>query len=312
MNKIFFALLIVLCSGSLLFAQGGGFFLRAGMGYGFPQAGQTMDNTGFPLNGSMTNAGNGDVVYNLKSTSFSSGMQGEIGMGYMFNKYIGLELDMAIGLANTKYTGSQNNVMFDSVTQGNINVTQYAQTPILLMPCFVLQNGGLRYNIYARAGLVLPVSTKIKQEQGITYNPGTSVQEIDIYSSELKNSFSLGFTGAVGVQYNLTGNTSIWGEVDLLSMSLYASEDDLTEITVTQYGMTTAYPASSVPPNQPVAIKYGKNVTIPAGTNGTPQPSYALPFSNVGVHFGVTMKFAHHNYNKGRDTTPRHYSRGRG
>src|SRR5580698_5410622 len=83
------------------FAQG--FYFRAGMGYAFPQAGQTLDGTGAPYNGSVTSNTNNNI-YSIKNASFSSGMQGELGFGYMFNEYVGVQLDAMIGLSMRQYT----------------------------------------------------------------------------------------------------------------------------------------------------------------------------------------------------------------
>jgi hypothetical protein len=309
MRRGFLMIIVLVHATSILFAQEKGFYLRAGMGYNFPQAGGTLDDEGNPFNGSITTTSTGDMVYNIKSASFSSGVQGEIGFGYMISKYLGFELDLGIGLANTKYTGNE----FDTGSQGSNIVKQYAQTPVLLMPCIVLQNGGTKFNVYARAGMALQLSTKITQEETNTTLPGTSSQEIYLYSAQLTNSFSLGFTGAVGVQYNLGRSMSLWGEVNLLSLSLFPSEDDLTSVTVTQYGVSTTYPGSSIPPSQGGVVQYGKNITISASSiYNTPQPTYSIPFSNVGIHFGIMVKFPHHDYNKGRGSSRRDYSRGRG
>src|SRR4051812_46279031 len=70
------------------FAQG--FYFRGGLGYGFAQAGQTIDGTGQPYNGSLNNSTN---AASLKSASFGAGVQGQVGFGYMVNEHIGVQLD---------------------------------------------------------------------------------------------------------------------------------------------------------------------------------------------------------------------------
>jgi hypothetical protein len=86
------------------------FIFRAGLGYDFAQAGQSMYDTpipynGFPtgINGSRQNSSNVQT-YSISGASFGSGIQGVLGFGYMFNNNIGVQLDGGLGLTSTKYT----------------------------------------------------------------------------------------------------------------------------------------------------------------------------------------------------------------
>ena len=300
-NTLTVLLFALVCSS--ISAQEKGFYLRGGLGYNFPVAGQMYDNSGFPFNGSYTSSSAQGDVYDVKNASFSSGLHGQLGLGYMFNKYLGIQLDMSIGLANTKYTGSENNIVIQDTMHGNVSITQYASTPVLLMPSIVLQNGGSVFNVYARAGVAVPLNTKLTQEVAVSNLPGSGAIETDVYTYQLKNSFAIGFTGAMGLQYNTSERIGFWAEINMLSMSLNPRESDLKSITVNG----APYPLSAISPSQ-LTIQYSKSITVSPGTNNQ-QPTYSIPFSNVGIHLGMTIKFQHEDHSKGRYVTPRQFHR---
>jgi hypothetical protein len=89
-----------------------------------------------------------------------------------------------------------------------------------------------------------------------------------------------------------------------LMMTLYPEKATLT--SVSQDGIPI--PLSQIAPIYQT-VTYGNNVTIPNGGTGTVQPGYGIPYSNIGVHIGITVKFPQHDYNKGRKETTRHYRR---
>ncbi|MDR3681515.1 MAG: outer membrane beta-barrel protein [Flavipsychrobacter sp.] len=260
------------------------FFVKGGLGYSAPQAGQSIDGTGTPYNGSATNnATGGGITYNYKSgASFSAGFSGTFGGGYMFNDHVGLELDVTAGLAPHHYTGNVNNQVIDSVTY-NISIEQYAKTFWLLAPQIVVQTGGTLWNLYGRGGVVLPLNVHLMQEQSFTNLPGNGAVETIVNSYDNTTSFSLGLTAAIGVQYNLTDNVCLWGELNMLSMSMNLKQGTLTSET---------YAGQSVPlSGQNTSYPYSKNYNSALAQNSTTTPSYSIPFSNIGIHAGIMYKF---------------------
>src|ERR1017187_6335722 len=106
MKKILLLAFVISLLGNTANAQ---FYFRAGDGYAFPQAGGTKSEIGF-YNGSVINTsypGIGSSSYNIaftvKEASFSAGYQSYIGLGYMLNPHIGLQLDANIGISNRKF-----------------------------------------------------------------------------------------------------------------------------------------------------------------------------------------------------------------
>ena len=294
MKKIFIVAAIVCMAISSVDAQE--FYLKAGLGYGFAQTGQTMDGTGAVYSGSITNNNNGTETYSMKNASLGTGLKGVIGLGYMFNKYVGVELNAAIGIANKKYTFTDNNyITTDSVT-GVLSYTNQATTTVFLMPSLIVQNGGDKWNIYARFGVVLPVYAQSTQHQIFANYPGAGAVETDDYEWRQKYNFSLGFTGAAGVSYKLNDNLSLFAEVNMISLSLYLKESDLKNIDVDGQ----SYPLSQLPASFPQKVTYSKKVTVDPNDQSQ-EPTFAVPYSNVGFTVGVKLALAHHNGSKHHD-----------
>lgn len=255
-----------------------GLYFRAGLGYDLPHNGQTVDNYGNPYNGSVTISG-GSYTYSLKNASFASGAYGDLAIGYTITRNIGIELDGTFGLANKKYTGKTNGLVSGGVTY-NESSEQYAKIPIILMPSVVLQSGGRDVNLYMRAGLALPLSTKTIKKDTYINEPGSGAQEVEVDSWKTSHKFSFGFAGALGIQCKISDNINFWGEVRMLSLSIYPDKSTLTDLTVngTSYisRVSSSYKTTT----------YKNNITT---NSGYQQPSYAIPFSSIGIHAGISF-----------------------
>jgi len=280
MKKTLIAGLVFLSVSNCASAQ---FYLNLGAGYALPAAGQTMDAEGNVYNGSINNT----VNYNMKSASFAAGLWGNVALGYMGGANIGVQLDAGFGLATKKYTFNNNNIVVSSgPVYGNESIVQQAKGPFIVTPSFVIQSGGDPWNFYGRLGIALPLDTKINQDQIISTLPGQGAVVIQDVTFQIKNSFSLGYTAAVGVQYKVNDRLKIFGECSILSMSQYIKESDFKNISVSVGGVgyTTTYQG-------PTVTKYSKNATYDT-VNYAQLPSYSQPFSNVAFAFGVSFRLS--------------------
>jgi Outer membrane protein beta-barrel domain len=280
----------VLSIASAAMAQG--FYLRTGLGYAFAQAGQTIDGTATPYNGSFNN---NTQAYSIKSASFSAGVQGYVGIGYMFNNNVGVQMDVNLGVSPKKYSFKADNVNLGGYT-GSVTYKAQATSPVIMMPALVLQSGGDTWNIYSRFGLALPLDTKITQDQIQANAPNTGAPTVDDFTFTVTNSFSLGFAGAAGVRYKLSDRISLWAECSLLSMSVYIKKSELTDVTRNGQGV----PLSAVSGN--LVVNYSKNIT--ADSAGANMPAYSQPFSNVAINAGVTFNLSR---NSGRHSSGRRH-----
>jgi hypothetical protein len=288
MLKNLSALIVLLHFTSLLFAQENvvtkktqvikGFYVHGGLGYAFPQAGETFGLWEGVYSGTSTNpASANNYSYNVNKVSFSSGLRGCLGLGYTINKNVAIELSGDMGIINTKYTYTGINSSAGAIANGatdNITVTQNAHLPLILSPSLVLQTGGNIWNIYTRLGVAMPLSHKIDIEEDHDYTAG-GVSDLYTFTQSMQTSFSLGFNGALGLSYKLSDNLALWGEMSVLSLALYAKEDDLQAAT-----LNGANNFNNV--NRPV-ILFSAN----GSASNNQETTYAIPFSNVAFNFGL-------------------------
>lgn len=286
MKRISLALLIALLP-VITFAQG--FYFRTGLGYAFPMAGQSMDPNGTPYGGTYNGNNNN---YSIQGASFTSGLQGQLGIGYLFNRHLGMQLDLNLGVSPKQYSFTATNVMLPGGYIGDVSFQMRARTPVLAIPSVVLQNGGDQWNIYSRFGFVLPINTKIIRDEIQANAVGTGQRIVDDFTFEVTSSFSLGVAAAAGVQYKINDRLSIWGELSMVSLSVYVKQQKLT--AVTENGVS--YPLSAVTGNQ--VINYSKNIT--ADSTGANQPTYSQPFSNLGINFGIRVSLFGNSKNPSR------------
>ncbi len=287
--------LLVFCCAFATMTMAQGVFFNAGLGYAFPVAGQSLDGAGTPYNGSLNNT---SQTYSIKSASFSSGMQAKVGFGYMANKNVGILLDASIGLLTKKYKANIDGVTFGSGSStypGSITLEQQAILPMIIMPSLVMQSEGKKWGVYSRFGLALPLNTHILLDQIQTNAPGTGAISVDDFTMTIKSSFSLGFTGAAGVKYKISDRLSLWGELSGLSLSVYIKKSELTGITHNG----KSYPTSAVSGNK--VVNYSKSVTV--DSTGANLPAYSIPFSNMGINFGISLSLGRHSHRGNAEAT---------
>lgn len=279
MKKLLFSVLALsLCTPD---AEAQKLYVRAGIGYAFANGGQTLSTNGVPYSGSIryTTQGTQTVLssYSAERMSFNTGIQGALGLGYMFTNNVGIELGANIGIAHLEYDAV---ISFPSTNyQVTQNVTQYAKNPVVLTPALVIQSGGKKVNIYARAGLALPVKTKIFTEisESSTVEPLNMTARTVNVDEELTCSFNMGFAGAAGIKYPVGKRVKMMIEVNSISLSVYAKKSVWTDYK--QNGNTI--PLSQIP-------KDYRETTFSSSNTGNSEPAFSLPFSNMGITAGIT------------------------
>jgi len=268
---------ILLCISTQVFAQK--WYAIAGFGLAIPQASQTLDIQGNPYNGNATYSPVNDSIssYSIKKASFSSGFKGIVGVGYNISPNISVEVIADMGIATTKYSSEEDNVLsFNKAYLANNKTTEFAKFPVMLIPSVVFQTAKPKLNIYGRLGIVIPVHNKISidvmsEYQSVNFN----TEEI---ASDLTTRFNMGFAGAFGCKYLLAKGVHLWAEFSYMSISLYAKQTTITSHTTTQ-----SQPITSLLPG--TTITYG----FSGQASATTQPTFSVPFSNMGLNAGINF-----------------------
>lgn len=195
--------------GTMAMAQG--FYTSFNVGYGFGTPGDavgTEEVVDASLNSTETN------VYG----SFGGGINIGLNPGYMFNEHIGAELGLnyLLGSAVTNY---------DLTSPFATSLTESKSNQFRISPSIVLTTGGDKFEVYGKAGLVLPVAgSTITRTETTPIIGAASTQEM-----ESKGALSLGFQGALGVGYKMSEKLSLFGELSHVSLRIKGKTQSVTE-----------------------------------------------------------------------------------
>lgn len=269
-------------------------YFRGGLGYGIAHGGEVQapvysfdPASALPINGSYNSTnlpGNQSNSFDLKRVSYSTGLQGILAMGMMFNKHIGVDVAAGLGLA----TQQMNSTLF--VEQPDLkvrmDVAQQSNLPVTISPTVVIQSGGDKINAYARGGIALPVKAAILQE--LAYVSERYIPDNNTYittrvnlTEEFRMRFNPGVVGAVGLQLKAVKQVTFWAELYLLSMNLFYKKSTVTSFDVD--GQSVLNQLSSTDRETQYEFKSSNN----GNTNIV--PTFQAPFSNIGLHAGVMI-----------------------
>lgn len=240
---------------------------RIGVGYAFTQAGQINSLLGTPYNGSATFDGSGTIqtAFNYKKASMNAGVNAVIAGGRMFGPHIGLELAAQFNVAPAKYTFNGQNLPIAGGGVIDVTTVTQAKFPVFLIPAIVFQSQ-IHNSLegYGRLGIVLPLDTKV--------NTSVSADGQPQYTSVQSAKFNLGFSGALGIKYALRNGLRLWGEFNVMSLSVYTKKEVLSSSS-----------------GQSVTQNFSFNGSNPnSNPNGAISTS-SVPFGNAGVLIGISM-----------------------
>lgn len=211
------------------------FYFRVSAGYSF-ESGKTEFNDADPngLTGIMQST---DVTINADGSSarvkslngtVGAGVKASITAGYMFNPYIGSELSVSYFHGDKTMIGRLRSPQ--AISEENTYLRGFDVAPgIFLTPNFQTLNP------YARLGLIIPIAGELNIETTARKaNGGGSGTDIMVEAkSEVKSRFSVGYFGALGLNYPINDNLSIFGEVEIKNLSIKSKSAKITEYTTT-------------------------------------------------------------------------------
>lgn len=284
MKRLLLPIVILLANATVGTAQE--FYLKGGVGYAVPHGTQPYDAFGNAYSGSYNSQYNAAIgtqtSFTIKKPSLTAGLNGTIGVGILVSEHIGVELDANIGLAPRKY--EMNYEESDGVERTQASIEQQANMPVLLSPALVLQTGGEKLSLYSRTGLVIPIQSTYTLESTSTTESLLAVQNIErsIYKEEFKTRFGVGFSAAVGVRYKIAELFSIFSELNVTSLTLYARESEVKEYIVDGVNYTNSIP------DEYRTTKYEFKASGANNTTNT-YSTFAVPYGNFGFTAGVLM-----------------------
>ena len=274
------------------------FYIRISAGYSF-ESGKTEFNNADPngLTGIMQST---DVTVNADGSSVNvkslngtagAGVKANITAGYMFNPYIGAELGISYFHGDKTMIGRLRSPQV--VSEENTYLRGFDVAPgIFLTPNFKT------INPYARMGLIIPVAGNLIIET-MARKPNGAGAGTDLMvaaKSEVTAQFSVGYFGALGVNYPVTDNVSIFGEVEIKNLSIKSKSAEITEYATTAItnGQSQLVPGQQLA-DLPIYEKqfdftdaYDQSTTTPPNQNAPRKiPTQSVNASGIGINVGV-------------------------
>lgn len=267
MKKFFFTVIAVL-SGTAAMAQGGSVAVNIGYGLGTPSE----------VLGTDSQPGNETNIYG----TYGSGLNFGITPGYMLTEHFGMEIGlnyfMGTEVMNGKYTNS------DGTYESYVKSNQFR-----ILPNLVVSSGGDVMSVYAKVGLVLPVTgTTFSRAEDSGAGALSGFGTAATFKAETKGQFSLGYSGAIGGNYNLSDNLSLFAELSGNYLRIKGKSTSYTEYTVAGQDVL------GVMPTYMKEIEYEDEVNPLLDPSDTPSAArkelapknnYSAIFLNIGIKF---------------------------
>jgi len=273
MKRVFLFFTLVLFTAGVVQSQG--FFLRAGAGGGIGTSSDFNTLYKYKTNGTMETV---EVV----PLNLGSGFNGGIAFGYMFKKYLGIELMM------NGFWGL--NTLGDSLV--NIPGAETAEIKvsgslISMIPSIVITAGLDKVNPYARFGFLIGVWPGITADHVYndpSYNPPQTAESMVHYFGGM----SLGYAATGGVDFRLNDIICLYVELSFMHSTWSPSYSEIIKYEV---GGVDQLPTLS---EKEKKTEYYASIDINEQIPST-SPNKALrktmPFSTAGAMFGIKFTF---------------------
>lgn len=209
--------------------------------------------------------------------------------GYMFSKHFGVELGI------NYFMGAEKTISESRTSNSSIySKTTAHSNQFRLIPTVVVSSGGDKLSVFAKGGLMLPLvgSTKVDVDASSTANMVTyNKTQVE---STVKGNVSLGFRGAVGVDYKFSEKLSIFGEVFHTSLFIKQKSRTIDTYTVNGTDQLATTPVYGKETNYVDELNANSNVAGNAGFNqdkAKDELAGRTNFNQVGLNIGVKFNF---------------------
>lgn len=263
--------------------QAQGVYVRA---YGGVAQATTLVRLG--VDGKGTATVNDDV--NLYGT-LGGGTNFGINVGYMFSKHVGVDLGIYKFMGKTVTASKDNIAPIAGVPNAYTIATATAYSEqIRAVPTIVVSSGGEKIEVFARVGLLAPVSGKSVGVQTvrrgfIATNDFIPIDTLQV-TQQIAGKFSLGFTGTVGASYHITPKISAFGEVQFVGLSVSRESGEVIEYK--RSGVVRSIADFETELQRKAKTTYVDQNPDPSKGIELNTPS---PFNSVGYNFGLKFSF---------------------
>jgi hypothetical protein len=253
------------------------FYVKLGGGYNL---GSTAT-----LDGPRNEIANGSVTsYEKVDIAFGKGLNFGGAVGYMFNKYVGTELNISYLLGGTTTTKSSTTI---STSSSSYN-SDFSATMLSFIPSIVITPGFEKINPYTRFGLIigLPTMTGISEISSTFMGNTNTTNQTRIFNGGL----AVGLQSTIGIDYKINEKISIFGELTSNNLNYSPKKGEVTESKVN--GVDNLSTLSTRVKKVEFVDSYSEDNNV-TPDNNAPQKSItpSLPFSSFGLNIGVKYSF---------------------
>lgn len=265
------------------------FYINVGGGYNLGIANQTLLNIAnqtLLINYESTD--NIQKIENVK-TSLGKGLNFGLNLGYMFNGNIGIDLQCSYLLGDETTSESKDNYTFL-----NINFYDYEKISIKsqmfrVNPSIIIASGFDKLDPYAKFGVILGFGSITLNYLYEEYE-NNQLQDKEVVKWKMDGGMAFGLSSALGLMYHISDLISVYGELDLVSMSYAPTKGVMTEYTVNG--------ADKLPDLTTDAkeIEFLDEITYdydnpPSTAEPSKELKFYFPYSSIGLNIGVRFSF---------------------
>ena len=266
------------------------FYISGSGGYSLPSAGVKF--------GTETTATTIENSYG----SYGEGLHGQLRLGYFFSDHIGVEV--GIGYLN----GADQTVT-------TVNVPTQPLVDIKARGRAFGTGVSVRYkfnnNIYGRFGALIKIGGRteaIGSIEGIVLPAGV-IQGVPIattldfnFEQHYHGKLPLGFVGAIGYTHNLNDKIGIFAELEYMGISITRNDANMevfsatlreiegATLTIDQVRGILAASGNSLASALYDDIDFVDDIST-SNTDGSIQLAQKVPYSSIGLNFGITFTF---------------------
>ncbi|MDB4835042.1 hypothetical protein OAH12_00480 [Cyclobacteriaceae bacterium] len=263
MKKIFITVAAALLS-SVSFGQSNYLSFQGGYHLGYPADNLTSSSISYA--GTKVSAdGSTEAIFG----TLGKGVPLSLAFGHMFNENIGVEL-------GASYLFGSNVLLGEDLSGGNVSRAEASTSQFRLSPQLV----GKYKGFYSKIGFIIPVFGKTT----LTTTDPSLLGTIETESA-IEGHLSLGFTGAIGYEYQLNDKLSLFGEFQVISLNIKAKSSEFTKFDVDGVDQLDNL-------GQGALSGYSKETnyvkTIDANSAANDVLTFKRSYSSMGLNIGIT------------------------
>ncbi len=281
-HLIFSSILVGALSISSVQAQG--VYMGIGGGYGFAAGKQSF------FDDYKTTVTTTSTSQTVTSHPFSLGKGINTGLyaGYMFNKNIGAELGIGY-LIGSKNVFTDENINTSTFPSSSKTEMTWKGRMIRLVPTIRMTAGEKKLQPFMKAGLIMGVGGRVYDDTH-TESTSSGTSTVTDESWEYYGGMSLGFHGAIGVNFMVNDKIGIFGEVAGNYQNFAMKKGSMTKYTVD--GVDQMASMDTYDKEIEFVDSYTYNSSSPPNVNQPDQSTkFFMPFSSIGVNLGLHISF---------------------